>query len=84
MGPAGGVSGYEVVEVSRSANGPASLIVACPAGKVVLGGGASVSSNSVNIYVNRPMSDHAHWYVRAQGAVSYTLNVYAICAVSAE
>jgi hypothetical protein len=78
------VSGYEVVEVSRTAAGSASLIVACPAGKVVLGGGASASISSVNIYVNKPMADHAHWYVRARGESAFTLNAYAICAMPAE
>jgi hypothetical protein len=58
--------------------------VACPAGKVVLGGGASATVSGVNIYVNKPMADHAHWFVRAQGNGAFILNAYAICALPAE
>ncbi len=78
------MSGYEVVEVARTASGSASLIVDCPEGKVVLGGGASASSDGVNIYVNKPMADHTHWFVRATGQGTFTLNAYAICALPAE
>jgi len=55
------------------------LIIPCPEGKSVLGGGASASSAAVSIYVNAPRNDSS-WLIRANGTGKFTLTGYAICA----
>ncbi len=61
--------------------GEAVLILSCPEGKRVLGGGASASSAAVSIYVNAPRDDSS-WLIRANGTERFTLTGYAICAVA--
>jgi len=61
--------------------GEAVLILACPEGKRVFGGGASASSAAVNIYVSAPRDDSS-WLIRARGEGKFTLTGYAICAAA--
>jgi hypothetical protein len=61
--------------------GPAVLILSCPEGKRVLGGGAGASSPAANIFVSAPRDDSS-WIVRAHGAERFTLTGYAICAAA--
>ncbi len=77
------MSGYEVVSKTVSMDGSDSVIVACPAGKLVLGGGASASLDSVNISTSRPISNR-QWLVAAKGDGAFELTAYAICAQAAD
>jgi hypothetical protein len=64
--------------------------VSCPAGKLVLGGGASINPNNVPVFLSEsyPLSGNpAGWKVTLYDAnfgaptVSVTITVYAVCSV---
>jgi hypothetical protein len=91
-GPAGGLAGYEVVEVQGVESSVDDKIeaVACPAGKLPVGGGAVAFNDSgtpreVALTASRPTDDG--WLASA-GEVAPTdeawhLTVYAVCANAA-
>jgi hypothetical protein len=89
MGPqglAGGVTGYELVSVSSANNdvSPKSLTATCPAGKVVMGGGAvNNATSNIVLDLNGPAGNNA-WSARMTkflggGNFDWTLTVSAIC-----
>ena len=77
------MSGYEIVSKTVSVEGRANALVACPDGKVILGGGAEASDDSVVISTSRPVRS-MRWFVVAKGDGTYNLTLYAICAQAAE
>ena len=86
-GPAGatglnGISGHEIVAVSdTSTTDPKILTVTCPAGKVVVGGGYTSSTQSIQIQQNNPSSNNT-WTVDLNKTTTggeWTAAVYAIC-----
>ena len=93
QGPAGtnGVSGYEVVFESVPADGNANHRVACPTGKVPLGGGVWINEGG-QFDDRRMIGSHPYgeaytealppigWQVRANHDGGYALMVWAICA----
>jgi hypothetical protein len=90
-GPAGppGVTGLQRVDAASGSTSAASkaIIVTCPTGKHVIGGGARVignGANRVSIVENFPDSDGVHWNSRAAEVVATTLGwqlqAYALCA----
>ena len=93
-GPAGspGISGlqrFDVATTSSNANSK-SVVVTCPAGKRVVGGGARVIGSGapvVSITENFPDSDGVHWNAKANEVVatnqSWQLQAYALCATVA-
>jgi len=91
MGPAGGVSGYQVVTGTTSdvdAWDASTASVACPTGKVALGGGAHMSSPWVNAATSYPVfADGAWaWVVEVfnwDEDYSASVTPYVICAVQA-
>jgi hypothetical protein len=82
-----GVSGYEVVTGNDVTNWPGTQTggaAACPAGKVVIGGGVSGNGGTEqSINSSRPGPDDTDWvaYVNNTGTIARSFNVYAICAV---
>ena len=93
-GPAGppGISGlqrFDAATSSSSANSK-SVVVTCPSGKRVVGGGARVTGNGspkVSITENFPDSDGDKWNGKANEVVAtsaaWQLQVYALCATVA-
>ena len=93
-GPAGspGISGlqrFDVASASSNANSK-SVIVTCPTGKRLVGGGARVIGNGaavVSITENFPDSDGVHWNAKANEvvatALTWQLQAYALCATVA-
>lgn len=85
-GPSGpaGVSGYEIVNTlgTLPMNGTTSVVVACPSGKRVFGGGYVVPSELDTAPLSRPEGDNG-WRVdfRSNGG-SGDAAVYAICATA--
>jgi hypothetical protein len=84
-------AGYQIVEQTRSlpAGGFVSGVPGCPAGKVVIGGGASVvnegSANfNTQIEETAPATTGGQpvWFasVRSYSTVNHTLGVWAVCA----
>jgi hypothetical protein len=85
-GPQGepGMSGYEVVSTGfESVGSGADLTANCPAGKVVIGGGAEVSDLAL-ITASVPKADHTGWVARGflpdPSEPFLDLQVHAICA----
>lgn len=84
-GPQGaaGVSGHEIVEVTSEfpVNHIALVLAQCPAGKKVVGGGASYIGVPIDISSSRPATGGTSWMVGAwnKSASTSTLHVYAIC-----
>jgi hypothetical protein len=82
------VGGYQVVVNTTASNsvGSKSIGVSCPAGKVVLGGGAqtSPSGTGVPVALNNSYRAGAGWFAGAKEtaptAVTWFLSVVAICA----
>jgi hypothetical protein len=98
QGPAGpqgapgtpGVSGVQLVTTTQPSNATQNsfkqLIVYCPAGKQVIGGGFEVGEH-FDVLMSRPLTSPSPGWIltarRAQpDAVVYQLTVYAICAVA--
>lgn len=93
QGPAGGVSGYEVVTADRiwpGGGGSASgtLEAACPTGKKVLGGGwrsQQLDSPNLLIHWSYPDVSNNWWSVRytvTDAGAAFTLTSYAVCATA--
>ena len=90
-GDPGGVSGYVVVAGSAVPLDPGSFdtgTAACPAGKVALGGGVKLSSETdLNIIDSYPSANGSGWNGSAfefDGASSSgTFTVYVVCATAA-
>jgi hypothetical protein len=88
QGPAG-ISGLEIVQVNTAPQDTARIdvIIECPAGKKVLGGGYATAGNNLNtsIAANGPATS-SHWAVTAVTndypaiRVSWSMQAYAICA----
>jgi hypothetical protein len=85
-GPQGepGISGHEVVSTGFVPVGTGEDLNAdCPAGKVVIGGGAEVAG-LVLITASVPKEDHTGWVARGfqpdASASTFDLQVHAICA----
>lgn len=74
-----GVSGWELVSTPKTQT-PTELVVDCPAGKVVLGGG--VEGFVGDIRLNAPKADGTGWRGRVffSGSTPEELAVWAICA----
>lgn len=90
-GPAGapGVSAVERVEVSSPSNSatPKVLEIACPAGKRLIGGGARLNGGAPKVVLSASYPDNDNIYrARANETdafiPSWSLTVYAICAVT--
>lgn len=100
-GPAGadgtnGISGYERVYavVPADSSQVKSQVATCPAGKVALGGGVSVSGaiNDVVVFASKPDSDETstadrpnRWYASAQstsGLHDWGMEVYVLCGIA--
>ena len=90
-GPAGavGLQRFDAATSSSSANSK-SVVVTCPSGKRVVGGGARVTGNGsakVTITENFPDADGDKWNGKANEVVatggSWQLQVYALCATVA-
>lgn len=81
QGPAGGISGYEIVYGWGSAPGLQSgtVIVMCPSGKKVLGGG--VDADLMNVTMSTPYHDDG-WVAIAYnpGFITVQFSVSVICA----
>lgn len=90
-GDPGGVSGYVVIAGSAVSLDPGTFddgSAACPAGKVALGGGVKLSSETdLNIIDSYPAADGSGWNGSAfeyEGASSSgTFTVYVVCATAA-
>ena len=89
---AGGFSGLERRDVptSSSSTSPKSVVVTCPAGKRVVGGGARVIGSGagvVSIIESFPDSDGDKWNAKASEVVAtsltWQLQAYALCATVA-
>ena len=88
QGPAGGLAGYQVVTGAAvaitSAAFDVSATVACPVGKVALGGGADIGNPSFSIDVSEsyPAADGSRWNVTVHNydGIDDTMTPYAICA----
>ena len=88
QGPVG-ISGLEIVQVNTAPQDTARIdvIIECPAGKEVLGGGYATAGNNLNtsIVANGPATS-SHWAVTAVTndypaiRVSWSMQAYAICA----
>jgi hypothetical protein len=88
QGPAG-ISGLEIVQVNTAPQDTARIdvIIECPAGKKVLGGGYATAGNNLNtsIVANGPAT-LSHWAVTAVTndypaiRVGWSMQGYAICA----
>src|SRR5207249_4801400 len=71
---------------SASSNATQTVTVACDAGQVATGGGASLDSSNAYLYVNAPVFTSGlptGWTASATksgGSGSYTLKVWALCA----
>ncbi len=88
QGPAG-VSGYEQVRVLSTYDVSAfkQVLVPCPSGKVVVGGGYYVgygegtSFGSITVYQNMPNNDGSGWVVGADNPEggSWSLEGFALC-----
>jgi hypothetical protein len=90
-GPAGvaGLQRFDAATSSSSANSK-SVVVTCPSGKRVVGGGARITGNGspkVTITENFPDADGDKWNGKANEVVatsaSWQLQVYALCATVA-
>jgi hypothetical protein len=91
QGPAG-ISGLEIVQVNTAPQDTARIdvIIECPAGKKVLGGGYATAGNNLNtsIVANGPATS-SHWAVTAVTndypaiRVGWSIQGYAICAIVA-
>lgn len=90
-GPAGppGLSGIERIEtVSPSTSTTSkSVFLACPTGKRLIGGGARVNGGSPRVAILTSFPDNDNTWRASAGettatASSWTLTVYAICAVA--
>lgn len=88
QGPAG-VSGYQIVTASGPTDSTPfkTLVVNCPAGQSVLGGGVSpetASQTDTLVVVNSYPSQSTQWFVSARDLTpstsSWTLAAYATCA----
>jgi len=75
------LNGYEIVYNSQRIDGSGTVRASCSAGKVVLGGGAGVSTDAASLSISRP-AGQAQWLARASGEGSFALTVYAICAIA--
>jgi len=94
QGPAGppGISGVEVVIEQGDDPSPAkSASAICDDGKVVLGGGAQVTGNTIDValYQSRPLDNPAGWFAVAARvdllpASNWQVTAYAVCANVAE
>ncbi len=91
QGPTGppGISGLQRLDVATPSSNSNSktVIVTCPTGKKVVGGGARVIGNGagvVSIIENFPDSDGVHWNAKANEvvatALTWQLQAYALCA----
>ncbi len=94
QGPAGppgppGISGLQRFDVATPSSNSNSktVVVTCPAGKRVVGGGARAIGNGavvVSITENFPDSDGVHWNSKANEVVAtaqtWQLQAYALCA----
>ena len=88
QGPAG-INGLEIVQVNTAPQDTARIdvLVECPAGKKVLGGGYATAGNNLNtsIAANGPATS-SHWAVTAVTndypaiRVGWSVQAYAICA----
>ena len=87
-----GISGVEVVIEQGDDPFPAkSASAICDDGKVVLGGGAQVTGNTIDValYQSRPLDNPAGWFAVAARvdllpASNWQVTAYAICANVAE
>ena len=84
-----GLQRFDAATSSSSANSK-SVVVTCPSGKRVVGGGARVTGNGAaksTITENFPDSDGNKWNGKANEVVatsaSWELQVYALCATVA-
>jgi hypothetical protein len=97
QGPAGGVSGYEIVETSDTAPSGVvefALSVNCPSGKKALGGGGTAEPDGGvgELVLDRsiPLSGGSGWQIRVRqldgtGASGFhPVSVFAVCAVVAD
>ncbi|HEX2426601.1 MAG TPA: hypothetical protein VHI53_01670 [Gaiellaceae bacterium] len=82
-----GLSGVQIVTSQKSVVNAMSseLIVSCPAGKRVVGGGTSTNKIVLGagpfVYLSRPANTNGwHAGMAASPAQSWTMTVYAICA----
>ena len=74
QGPEGGLTGYQVI--SAASPGTSSFSITCPAGKVVIGGGADAAAQTLQL--SAPSPDGTKWLARTQTPGGIT--VWAICA----
>jgi hypothetical protein len=67
-------------QVSALAGGTAHVVVSCPAGSVVTGGGWATESNGdIWVYNSSKSSNGWQIYARNSGTESHLINVYAMC-----
>jgi hypothetical protein len=90
-GPSGpaGVSGVERIETSSpsASTTTRSVFLACPTGKRLIGGGARVNGGSPRVAILTSFPDNDNIWRASAGettatASSWTLTVYAICAIT--
>lgn len=86
QGPAGGVSGYEIIQktFSMDASGLAHRqIVLCPAGKIALSGGVKQEHFGLVIAESYPYETGTGWVLRVSrdaGGTAISFDFFAICA----
>jgi hypothetical protein len=81
-----GISGYEMVTNTLERDNPShTLLIDCPPGKVVLGGGYNLSSGhatNIHITINAPRDDISGWIIYDDSDNLSEITGYAICATA--